>query len=95
MKEVYILIGLNMNHIMPEGGTGVDKSGGIKVKRSRFGCGWVVRGVVADDMFMPVQLSLFSQAALVRCARVNIVPEPPLNPYFWEYDQMGVKPPQV
>ena len=28
-KEVDILMGLNMNHLMPEGGTGVDKNGGV------------------------------------------------------------------
>ena len=45
-REVDILIGLNMNHIMPEGGLGVDKVGGITVKRSKFGAGWVVGGVL-------------------------------------------------
>ena len=94
-KEVDILIGLNMNEIFPEGGTGVDKQAGIKVKRSIFGAGWCVGGVL-DQVSNPANFTarslISSQAALVRSARVNVVPEPPLSPDFWECDQMGVKP---
>ena len=94
-KEVDILIGLNMNEIFPEGGTGVDKQAGIKVKRSIFGAGWCVGGVL-DQVSNPANSTarslISSQAALVRSARVNVVPEPPLSPDFWECDQMGVKP---
>ena len=94
-KEVDILIGLNMSHIMPEGGTGVDKSGGIKVKRSKFGSGWVVGGVLDSTQTESVVTSrrcFSSQAAVVRSAKVLIMPEPALSPDFWETDQLGVKP---
>ena len=47
-REVDILIGLNMTHIMPEGGAGVDKSEGVSVMRSLFAPGWVVGGVLPD-----------------------------------------------
>ena len=63
-KEVDILVGLNMSHIMPEGGSGVDKSGGIRVKRSKFGCGWVVGGVLSEDMSKPIKHSLSSHLLL-------------------------------
>ena len=94
-KEVDILIGLNMNEIFPDGGAGVDKKKGIKVKRSLFGTGWCVGGVL-DQSSQPAstgsvnKCSISPQAALVRSAKVNVVPEPPLSPDFWETDQMGV-----
>ena len=91
-QEVDILIGLNMNHIMPDGGSGVDKSGGISVKRSIFAPGWVVGGVLPDDQVSGDRHMLSTQAATVRCARLHVVPEPPITPDFWECDQLGVKP---
>ena len=86
-QEVDILIGLNMNHIMPDGGSGVDKSGGISVKRSIFAPGWVVGGVLPDDQVSEDRHMLSTQAATVRCARLHVVPEPPITPDFWECDQ--------
>ena len=94
-REVDILIGLNMNHIMPEGGTGVDQNGGIKVKRSRFGIGWVVGGVLDSNQAESLNIvghGFSSKAAVVRSAKVLVMPEPALSPDFWECDQMGVKP---
>ena len=89
-KEVDILIGLNMTPIMPEGGSGVDKVGGVSVMRSLFAPGWVVGGVLPDAK--PSTKNLLSvKAATVRCAKVQIVPEPPITPDFWECDQLGVK----
>ena len=35
-KEVDILLGLNMNHLLPAGGKGKNKHQGIKVKTSIF-----------------------------------------------------------
>ena len=81
-----------MNHIMPDGGSGVDKSGGISVKRSIFAPGWVVGGVLPDDQVSEDRHMLSTQAATVRCARLHVVPEPPITPDFWECDQLGVKP---
>ena len=42
MKEVDTLLGLNINHLFPVGGVGIDKHQGMKAKRSLFGCGWVL-----------------------------------------------------
>ena len=93
-KEVDILIGLNMNQIFPEGGAGVDHSGGIRVKRSKFSSGWVVGGVLPEEQFISGKYSLSTKAAAVaRSAKVHIVPDSPINPDFWETDQLGVKPP--
>ena len=94
-SEVDILIGLNMNHIMPEGGIGVDQNGGVKVKRSKFGTGWVVGGVLDSNQTESINIvrhGFSSQAAVVRSAKVLIMPEPALCPDFWESDQLGVKP---
>ena len=91
-KEVYILVGLNMNSLMPEGGSGIDKCNGVKVKRSEFGEGWVVGGVLDSDLlgdYTPHSFS--SQAATIRVAKVSVMPETELNPDFWECDQLGVK----
>ena len=65
-REVYILIDLNINHIIPDGGSGVDKSGGMSVKRSRFAPGWVVGGVLPDDQARGDRHLLSMQAAPVR-----------------------------
>ena len=43
-QEVDILIGLNMADIMPSGGLGKNKVGGVKALKSLFGTGWVVGG---------------------------------------------------
>ena len=87
-KEVDILIGLNMSEIFLEGGTGVNKKAGIKVKRSIFGDGWG-----STPSYSSARGLISSQAALVRSAKVLVVPEPPLSPDFWETDQMGVAMP--
>ena len=89
-REVDILIGLNMTHIMPEGGSGVDKSEGVSVMRSLFAPGWVVGGVL-PDVKTTTKHKLSVKAATVRSAKVQIVPEPPITPDFWECDQLGVK----
>ena len=91
-REVDILIGLNMSHLMPSGGSGVDQCGGIKVKRSLFGTGWVVGGALGISKSYEKSSYKFStQAAVVRSAKVLVMPEPSLNPDFWECDQMGVR----
>ena len=91
-KEVDILIGLNLTELMPTGGIGPDKVGGIKVLRSMFGNGWVVGGCLESsaDYSSPV---ISSQAVVARCAKVYVTPEPGLLPDFWESDQLGVKSP--
>ena len=94
-KEVDVLIGLNMNNIFPSGGSGVDNKDGIRVKRSLFGLGWCIGGVL-DSGAIPVTAesnTVSSQAALVRSAKISIVPQPPITPDFWETDQMGVAVP--
>ena len=96
-KEVDLLIGLNMNEIFPYGGAGIDKCRGITVKRSIFGTGWCVGGVLdqnsSSNISEDMRRRISTQAALVRSARVHIVPEPPLTPDFWEADQLGVSVP--
>ena len=97
-KEVDLLIGLNMNHIMPEGGTGVNKVGGISVKKTKFGTGWVVGGMLEDQSRSGVCGGFVSnlittKAALVRSAKLQIVPGDPIVPEFWESDQLGVRVP--
>ena len=93
-REVDILMGLNMSDIMPAGGLGVDRVGGMVALRSIFGAGWVVGGVLdsqtVDGYATP---SISSQAVTARCAKVLVMPEPGLTPDFWEYDQLGVKLP--
>ena len=89
-QEVDILIGLNMSPIMPEGGSGIDKVGGMKALKSIFEPGWVVGGLLDSQDSQSCNIS--SQAALVRSAKMLIMPEPALSPDFWESDQLGVKP---
>lgn len=105
-RKVDNLVGVNMNHIMCEGSTGVDKKDGIKVKRGKFGVGWVVGGVLEGDYqggesaspglinsvlptaagstLKPLTSLLTTKAAIVRFAKLLIVPDPALNPEFWE-----------
>ena len=93
VKEVDILIGLNMTAIMPSGGLGVDKVGGVKALRSIFGTGWVVGGQLDNPTAGYVAPSISSQAFTARCAKVFVAPEPGLTPDFWECDQLGVSLP--
>ena len=92
-QEVDILIGLNMSEIMPSGGQGIDKVGGVRALRSIFGNGWVIGGQldVSDSSYIAPSLS--SHALTARCAKVLVVPEPGITPEFWENDQLGVKLP--
>ena len=93
-REVDILMGLNMSAIMPAGGLGVDRVGGMVALRSIFGTGWVVGGVLdsqsVDGYATP---SISSQAVTDRCVKVFVMPDPGLTPDFWESDQLGVKLP--
>jgi len=94
-KEVDVLIGLNMNEIFPYGGSGVDQKKGIKIKRSLFGHGWCIGGVLDAGLSQSAADChvVSSQAALVRSAKFSIVPQPPITPDFWETDQLGVAVP--
>ena len=91
-RDVDILIGLNMTEIMPTGGMGADKVGGIKILRSIFGTGWVVGGCL-ENLAGYNSPTISSQAVTARCAKVYVMPEPGLLPDFWECDQLGVKLP--
>ena len=92
-KEVDILIGLNMAEIMPSGGLGCDRVGGMKALRSIFGTGWVMGGQPDSSSTGYVAPVLSVQASTARCAKVFVTPEPGLVPDFWECDQLGVKLP--
>ena len=91
--EVDILVGLNMSQIFPVGGDGVDRRGGVRVKRSIFSPGWVVGGVLPEVQPRSGKYSLSTKAVVARTAKVQVVPESPINPDFWETDQLGVSPP--
>ena len=91
-REVDILIGLNMTEIMPTGGLGSDRVGGMKVLRSIFGAGWVIGGCL-DNSAGYCSPVISSQAIIARCAKVYVSPEPGLLPDFWDSDQLGVKLP--
>ena len=93
-REVDILMGLNMSAIMPAGGLGVDRVGGMVALRSIFGTGWVVGGVLdSQSIYGYATPSISSQAITARSAKVFVMPEPGLTPDFWESDQLGVKLP--
>ena len=88
-KEVDILIGLNMNHLIPEGGKGKNKHEGMKCKTSLFGCGWVLGGCHGDlDTPSP---GLSQHAAVMRVAKIQVIPES-FHIDFWEAENMGVLP---
>ena len=92
-QEVDILIGLNMADIMPSGGLGKNKVGGVKALKSLFGTGWVVGGqldVLESSYSVPI---ISSQALKARCAKITVVPERGISTDFWDMDQPGVKLP--
>ena len=89
-KEVDILIGLNMNHLMPAGGKGKNKHQGMRSKTSLFGSGWVLGGCHGD---LETPCSELSQhAAVMRVAKIQVIPES-FHINFWEAENMGVLPP--
>ena len=76
-----VLIGLNMMEIQPAGGMGVDKVGGVTALRSLFGCGWVLGG---HHPSIQSQSQLLSTSAVtMRCAKLQVRPEPSHTPEFW------------
>ena len=89
-KEVDILVGLNMNHLMPAGGKGKNKHQGMRSKTSLFGCGWVLGGCHSDLQISSPQMS--TQAAVMRVAKIQVIPES-FQIDFWESENMGVLPP--
>ena len=89
-KEVDILMGLNMNHLMPAGGKGKNKHQGMRSKTSLFGSGWVLGGCHGDLVASTSGLS--HHAAVMRVAKIQVIPES-FNLNFWESENMGVLPP--
>jgi hypothetical protein len=51
-KEVDILIGLNMNHLMHTGGKGKNRHQGMRAKTSLFGSGWVLDGCMVTWLLL-------------------------------------------
>ena len=88
-KEVDILIGLNMAEIMPSGGLGRDRVGGMKALRSIFGTGWVVGGQPDSPSTGYAAPVMSAQASIARCAKVFVTPEPGLAPDFWSVISLG------
>ena len=91
LGEIDILIGLNYNELHPDCELAKrDKVGGLVALKSLFGCGWIIGGhhpdIRNDHEISPV-------AALVRIAKLQVIPEPSLTPEFWECENMGVLPP--
>ena len=89
--EIDVLVGLNFNELQPDvEDIHRDKVGGIIALKSIFGCGYVLGGhhdgITSNPEISPV-------AALVRVAKLKIVPEPSFTPEFWEAESMGVLPP--
>ena len=77
--EVDILMGLNFNHLFPEGGTGCDKVGGIRALRSLFDCGWMVGGCDKSIMQEGTSVTVNPAVARLKCARVDVKVTPGLT----------------
>ena len=92
VKEVDVLIGLNVNELQPAGGIGSDRVGGLSALRSLFGCGWVLGGH-NENIRGSTSSEVSSAAATLKVAKILIEPRPALTPEFWEMDGMGVQPP--
>ena len=76
--EIDVLVGLNFNELQPDvENIHRDKVGGIIALKSIFGCGYVLGGhhdgITSNPQISPV-------AALVRVAKLKIVPEPSFTP---------------
>ena len=90
-KQVDVLIGLNMSELAPVGGLGTDRVGGLTALRSAFGCGWVIGG--HSDLIRSTPASIYSAAASLKIAKLQVIPDRSCTPEFWEAEGMGVLPP--
>ena len=90
--DIDLLMGLNFNHLFPEGGANKDKVGGIKALRSLFGCGWVISGCDRSVLLDGSQGTINPTVIRMRCARVKMKTgaEKLLPQDFFEKDLMGV-----
>ena len=89
-KEVDILLGMNMNHLMPAGGKGKNQHQGMRAKTSLFGSGWVLGGCHKD--LKASSHEFYQKAGIMRAAKVQVIPES-FSINFWESENMGVLPP--